>query len=72
MREPGSDEENSDGDSAEKGSSRRPGKNRRRSRLSVSEVWEIAVGKGTKPVRSCWLSQTNKSKRERRTWQSSS
>ena len=48
MREPGSDEEKSDGDPAEEGSSCWPDKNRRHSRLTVFEVLEIAVGKGIK------------------------
>ena len=66
MREPGSDQENSDGDSAQEGSSRRPDKKLRRSRLSVFEVSEIAVGKGIKP-RTWLLALANKQKQEGKT-----
>ena len=48
MREPGSDDEKSDGDSAEEGSSCWADKNWHHSRLTVFEVSEIAVGKDIK------------------------
>ena len=66
MRELGSDEENSDGDSAEEGNSRRPDKNVCCSRLSVFEVSEIAVGKGIKTCTKL-LPLANEQKKEGKT-----
>ena len=67
MREQlGSDKESSDGNSAEEGSSSQPDKNPRRSRLSVFEVSEIAVGKGIK-TRTELLALANEQKQEGKT-----
>jgi len=65
-RESGSDKESSGGDSGEEGGSRRPNKNPRRSRLSVFEVSEIAVGKGIK-TRTELLALANEQKKEGKT-----